>query len=179
MALLPAVLEEVFAVSSDPEAVFAALLPAVCEVLQTDRCFLHVRNPHNRLYRVFCWCRSSEFPDMITDTWQQENAWEQDDPMFAAALRTDPSIFVEDVEAASPEVLNINFERENFGHRALIHAHICDGGMLRGILQPCIFGHPRIWSEGDRAVIAQAIKKVKPFVVSYGESAVNLTSAGR
>lgn len=179
MTLLPTVLEEVFTTSSVPEVVFAALLPAVCEVLQTDRCFLHIRNPHNRLYRVFCWCRSSKFPDMSTDTWQQEDPWEQDDPMFAAALRTDPSIFVEDVETASPKVLNINFERENFGHRALIHAHICQDGVLRGILQPCIFGHSRIWSEGDRAVVVQVIEKVKPFVVSYGESAAVGPTAGR
>lgn len=163
-------LAEVFTKYSEPEAVFAALLPAVCEVLQTDRCFLHVRNPNKRLYRVFCWCRP-QFPDMSTDVWQKEEPWEQDDPMFAAALRTAPSIFVEDVETASPEVLNIDFERENFGHRALIHAHICQDEVLWGILQPCIFGHPRVWSEGDRAVIAQVIEKVKPFVVSYGELA--------
>ena len=168
---LPAVLEAVFTTYSEPEAVFAALLPAVCDVLQTDRCFLHVRNPENRLYRVFCWCRNP-CPDMSTDVWQQEQPWEQEDPMFAAALRTDPAIFVEDVEAASPEVLNIAFERENFGHRALVHAHISENGVLWGILQPCIFGNPRIWSDGDRAVIAQTINKVKPFVVSYGESAV-------
>jgi len=166
---LPAVLEEVFTYSQ-PEAIFAALLPAVCEVLQTDRCFLHVRNPGNRLYKVFCWCRGP-YPDMSTDGWQQEEPWEQEDPMFAAALQTAANIFVEDVETAPPEVLNVDFERENFGHRALIHAHICQDGVLRGILQPCIFGQPREWSEEDRALVAEVIEKVKPFVVSYGEAA--------
>lgn len=164
---LPPALEEIFTKYSEPEAVFAALLPAVCEFLQTDRCFLQVRHPHNRLYRVFCWCRSPQFPDLSIDVWQQEEHWEQDDPMFAAALRSSPSIFVEDVETTAPEVLNVNFERENFGHRALIHAHICQDDLLWGILQPCIFRHPRVWSEGDRALVTQVIERVKPFVISY------------
>lgn len=138
MTDLPASLEAVFANQSQPEALFTALLPAVCEVLQTDRCFLHVRQPAERLYRNFCWRRLAEFPDTSTDGWQPEQPWEEEDPMFAAALRCANSIFVEDIETASPEVLNVEFERNYMGHRALVHAHICQDGVLRGILQPCI-----------------------------------------
>jgi hypothetical protein len=71
---------------------------------------------------------------------------------------------VEDVETAGADVLNLEFERANFWHRALIHAHICQDGILQGILQPCIFGQPRIWSEADRQVVAQVIEQVRPFV---------------
>lgn len=170
-AQLTAPLDAVFASHDEPEALFEALLPTVCEVLQTDRCFLAVRQPTNRLHRIFCWRRSPEFPDFATDNWQSEQLWENDDPMFAAALRAAPSIFVEDVETAGSDVLNLAFERANFGHRALVHAHICQDGVLRGILQPCIFGQPRIWSEADRQVVAQVIEQVKPFVVRYGEIA--------
>jgi hypothetical protein len=169
--MLPPELEAVFATHSEPEAVFVALLPQICEVLQTDRCFLQVRQPEKRLYRIFCWRRSPQFPDLATATWQPEEPWEKEDPMFAAALRADPSIFIEDVETAGSEVLDVDFELKNFGHRALIHAHICQNGVLHGILQPCLFGHPRVWSEGDRATIAQVIDRVKPFVVGYGERA--------
>jgi GAF domain-containing protein len=169
--LLSPELGTIFATQSDPEAVFVALLPQVCDILQADRCFLQVRQPNKRLSRIFCWRRCPQFPDLTTATWQPEEPWEKTDPMFAAALRADPSIFVEDVETADSAVLDVNFERENFGHRALIHAHICQEGVLYGILQPCIFGHPRIWSERDRAIIAQVIDKVRPFVVRYGEQA--------
>jgi hypothetical protein len=41
--------------------------------------------------------------------------------MFAAALRTEPLIIIEDVEIRQPDILNKQFERETFGHRALIH----------------------------------------------------------
>jgi GAF domain-containing protein len=170
MKSLPASLATIFTDHTDPETIFNALMPSVCDVLQTDRCFLEVRNPQHRLYRVFCWRRSEQFPDMTTDGWQKELPWELEDPLYAAALRAEPSIFVEDVETASPDVLNIDFEHKNFGHRALIHAHICEKDVLRGILQPCVFNHPRIWSESDRAIIDQLVEKLKPFVVQYGDT---------
>lgn len=168
---LPVQLASVFTEQHDPEAVFQALLPAVCDVLKTDRCFLQIRQPTQRRYRIFCWRRSSEFPDLSTATWQPEEPWEDDDPMFAAALRAQPSIFVEDIETADPSILNAEFERQSFGHRALVHAHICQNGILYGILQPCIFEHPRVWSEFDRWVIAEVIDQVRPLVVSYGDMA--------
>jgi GAF domain-containing protein len=170
-AVLPEVLENVFVAYSKPEDVFAALLPAVCEVLQTDRCFLHLRNPHTRMYQNLCWRRSPQFLDTSTNGWEPEIEWERVDPMFAAALRTDSSIFVEDVERASPEVLNINFERKYLGHRAFIHAHLCQDGLLWAILQPCIFGHPRVWDKFDRYVIHQVLEKLKPFAISYVKNA--------
>lgn len=167
----PARLDAVFTEHREPEAVFKALLPAVCEVLEADRCFLQVRQPVKRLYRIFCWRRRNEFPDLSTPTWQPEEPWEKEDPMFAAALRAAPSIFVEDIETADPKILNAEFERQSFGHRALIHAHICQDGILQAILQPCLFEQPRVWSEFDRWVIAEVIDRVKPFVVSYGATA--------
>lgn len=165
--VLPEVIENVFVANSKPKDVFAALLPAVCDVLHSDRCFLHVRNPHTRMYQNFCWRRSPEIPDTSTDGWEAEIEWEREDPMFAAALRADPSIFVEDVELASPDVLNIEFERKYLGHRALIHAHLCHDGLLWAILQPSIFGYPRRWDEFDRSIIHQVLEKLKPFVLSY------------
>lgn len=167
----PATLDAVFARHHEPESLFQALLPAICNVLNTDRCFLEVRQPNRRLYRDFCWRRSSEFPDFSTDGWQPENRWEEEDPLFAAALRAAPSIFVEDVETADPEVLNLAFERRYFGHRALVHAHICQRDVLYGILQPCVFGKPRLWSEFDRAVIDGLVDRLKPFVIQYGKTA--------
>ncbi|MEG3439972.1 GAF domain-containing protein [Pannus brasiliensis CCIBt3594] len=150
-----------------PREVFDAFLPVLGEILQVDRCFLLVRDPVRRYHEIFCWRRSDEFPDTSTGGWEKEREWEREDPMFAAALACKPSIFVEDIETAPPNVLNRRFERENLGHRALIHGHLCRDGRLRGILQPCVFDRPRIWSEFDRSVIGSALDRLTSIVVDY------------
>jgi len=152
---------------SEPEAIFAALLPALGEVLEVDRVFILSRNPQTRIYQIICWRRTQDLPDVSTDGWQPEQEWEKEDPMFAAALQTKDSIFVEDIETASPTVLNREFERKYLGHRALVHAHLCQDKLLWGILQPCVFGHPRKWSDFDRFVIAQATQRLTPVVIRY------------
>ena len=166
---LPPILEDILVDSSDRETVFSALMPALAEVLQCDLCFLYLRNPQTKLGKVdFCWRRSPEFPDIKDSQWKQEPAsLSQEDPLFAAALRCDSSVFVEDVETARKDVVNKAFEQQNFGHRALIHAHLCNDGALWGILQPCIFGKPRVWTETDRSIIAQLEAKLTPLAVAY------------
>lgn len=151
----------------DPETVFTTLLPALCNVLQCDRCFLHIRNPHTRRYRNICWRQTDRLPDTSTEGWEYEQEWERDDPMFAAALRTEHSIFVEDIETASPTVVNREFERSNLKHRALVHAHLCQENLLWGILQPSVFGHPRAWDESERAIINQVTERLTPIVICY------------
>ncbi|MEW6493067.1 MAG: GAF domain-containing protein [Cyanobacteriota bacterium] len=170
---LPDVLEKILATDSEPDAVFSTLLPALVEVLQCDRCFLYLRNPHTKIGKIaYCWRRSPQYPDVTYSNWEAEpESLPQEDPLFAAALRTEPSIFVEDVETASPEVVNRDFERENFGHRALIHSHLRQDGQLWGILQPCVFGQPRVWTDFDRFVITQVEKKITPLAITYVKAA--------
>lgn len=82
------------------------------------------------------------------------------DPLMAIAFRTPEAVFVEDIETAGAEVLNLDYEREGFGHRALIHAPIYYDGELYGILEPCVFGQPRAWTERDRQITALVQEKV-------------------
>ena len=161
---LPPILEEAFAKDA-PEYLFSAVIAAMGQVLECDRCFLHVRHPATRMHRHFCWRRRPDIPDTTHD-WEREQPWEQEDPMFAAALRCASPIYVEDIETASSEVLNREFEHQ-LGHRALVHAHVCDQGNLWGILQPAVFGEIRRWSEGDRTVIEGAIERLRPLLVGY------------
>ena len=170
---LPAVLLKVLENNQEPDVVFSALMPALGEVLQSDRCFLYLRDPITRIGKVsYCWCRSSEFPEIFDADWKPEpESLAKEDPMFAAALQTEPSIFVEDVETASPEIVNKAFEHKTFGHRALIHAHLCLDGQLWGILQPCVFNQPRVWNDFDRFVISQVTEKITPLAVAYMKSA--------
>jgi GAF domain-containing protein len=155
-----------------PHEIFAALLPALGELLQCDRCFLYVRNPRTQMGRVIeCWRLSPNYPLILDPEWKSESdSLPQDDPLFAAALRTDPSIFIEDVETAAPNMVNREFEHRVFGHRALIHAHLCQEQQLWGILQPCVFEYPRVWTEDDRAVITQVEQQLTPLVVTYVQS---------
>ena len=166
-------LNKILSENSTPDAIFSALLPALGDLLQCDRCFLYVRHPQIQIGKVVsCWCRSPEYPDVTDSDWKAEPAsLANEDPLFAAALRTDPSIFVEDVETADPKVVNKAFEHKTFGHRALIHAHLCYEGHLWAILQPCVFGQPRIWTETDRAIISAVIDRLTPIVVNYVKAA--------
>ncbi|MBF2028130.1 MAG: GAF domain-containing protein [Oscillatoriales cyanobacterium C42_A2020_001] len=157
----------------DPETIFMELLPVLGETLQCDRCFLYLRNPQTKMGRVpYCWRRNDHIPTIFDPDWKPEpDSLADEDPMFAAALRAEPSIFVEDIETASSDVLNRKFEHENFGHRALIHAHLRRNGQLWGVLQPCVFGRSRTWTEVDRATISEVEKFLTPFAIAYVEAA--------
>lgn len=166
---LPEVLQKVFHENTTPDGVFAALLPALGEVLKCDRVFLYLHHPETSFGKIpYCWRRSSEYPDMTEPEWKKDpESLPLEDPLFAAALRAEPSIFVEDIETASPTVLNKEYERKNFGHRALIHAHLRQDNVLWGILQPCVFGEPRVWTERDRFVIDRVTEKITPMAINY------------
>jgi GAF domain-containing protein len=152
-----------------PDAIFLALMPALGEALGCDRTFLYLRSPQHRMGRVpFCWRRSEGIPEIYDPDWKPEPpSLVKEDPMFAAAVRAEPSIFVDDVETADPEVLDRAFEAKTFGHRALIHAHLCQDGELWGILQPAVFGRPRLWSQDDRELIESALARLTPIAIAY------------
>ncbi|MBW4693361.1 MAG: GAF domain-containing protein [Lyngbya sp. HA4199-MV5] len=177
---LPSAIDHLLTASLTPEALFKALMPALGAFLGCDRCFLYLRDPKTRLGRVpFCWIRHAEIPLVYDQTWKLEPAsLAEEDPMFAAALRTDPSIFVEDVETASPQVLNRGFERQSFGHRALIHAHLAFDHQLWGVLQPCLFGRPRQWTAAERQAIAQIVQTITPEAIAYVDAAMQATDPG-
>ena len=171
--ILPLELEQILSDRTTPDAVFSALLPVLGAVLECDRIFLYLRHPQTKMGKAaYCWRRSSDYPNILDPDWKKEpETLPQEDPLFAAALHTKPSIFVEDVETANPEILNKDFEHKEFGHRALIHAHLCDENLLWGILQPCIFGHPRTWTNFDQFVMNTVTEKIAPLAVTYVKSA--------
>ncbi len=166
---LPVSIAQVFAVAQTPEALFTALMPALGESLDCDRCFLYLRDPQTGVGRVpFCWIRDARVPRVYDEDWKAEpESLPLEDPMFAAALRTDPSIVVNDVENASAEVLNRQFEQKSFGHRALIHAHLCQGNHLWGVLQPCVFNSPKNWSDEERQLVEQVVSLITPHAICY------------
>lgn len=167
--LIPPVLGDIFQRDRDPQAVFADLLPTLGSLLQCDRCFLYLRHPQTRLGKVVgCWRQSPDYPVVEDEDWKPEpDTLAQEDPLFAAALQTQPSVYVEDVETADPRVVNRDFEHKTFGHRALIHAHLCWDDQLWGILQPCVFDRPRSWIDFDRAILNYIEQELPTFVIDF------------
>jgi GAF domain-containing protein len=169
LANLPESIAGIITNSPTPETMFTALMPAIGEFLQVDRCFLYLRDPQTSLGKVpFCWCRTSAISTIYNHHWSLEpELLASADPMFAAALRTEPTIFIEDVNTTSDRILSRQFERENFGHRALIHAHLCQDDRLWGVLQPCIFARSRKWTQIERQTIERIVKLIIPIAVQY------------
>ncbi|SNC65550.1 GAF domain-containing protein [Hymenobacter gelipurpurascens] len=136
--------------------------------LRVDRCFLYVRDPTRGRGRIaLVWRLDEAVPDPRHDWQDDTRQLPQQDPLFRAALATEPSVFIDDVTEAGPEVLNQEFERRTFGHRALVHAHITEQGQLWGILQPCVFSHPRHWTPAEREYIEAATPLFLPVIKQY------------
>ena len=161
-------LQAALAAATPPDARLQAALDLVGPEVRADRCFLYVRDPQQEKGRIaFVWRLDEAVPDP-RHAWQTDTGeLPQQDPLFRAALAAHPSVFVDDVSEAGPEVLNQDFERRTFGHRALVHAHITVGGQLWGILQPCVFGHPHHWTAAERAYLDGAVDMFLPVVQEY------------
>ena len=161
-------LEALLAAGAQPAEKLESALELVGFFLRADRCFLYVRDPEQGRGRIaFVWRLDEAVPDPRHD-WQDDTGeLPQQDPLFRAALATKPSVFVADVTEAGPDVLNQEFERATFGHRALVHAHITEKGQLWGILQPCVFGNPRHWTLAERDYLNAAVPLFLPVVQEY------------
>jgi GAF domain-containing protein len=170
--VLPISIAQIFAIAPTPEALFTALMPALGKSLDCDRCFLYLRDPQTEMGRVpFCWIRKASIPRVYDEEWRAEpKSLPLEDPMFAAALQTLPSITVNDVETARAEVLNRQFEQKSFGHRALIHAHLCYDKRLWGVLQPCVFNSPKDWSNEEQQLVEQVTSLITPHAIHYVEA---------
>ncbi len=160
---------EALAQGQDTAPIIEDVLAVLGQQLRCDRVFLYLRSPDFQVGRVpVCWRKQPSVPIVYDPTWKLEASdLPKADPMFAAAINAQPSIFVEDVETAGPKVLNREFERQTFGHRALVHAHLCLEQKLWGILQACIFDTPRTWSQRDRQLIEQAVAWLTPVAMTY------------
>ena len=171
ISALSATIEELIRAGHSPAHTLNQVVEYVGTALKADRCFLYVRQPDQGQGRTaFCWRKNGAIPDKntIQPNWQVDtNELPAEDPLIRAGLTMKPSAYVDDVETAGPQVLNRQFERETFGHRALIHAHIQFENQLWGILQPCMFGTPRHWTEAERKQIEAILPLLQPVIAAY------------
>lgn len=164
-------LQPALAADAPPAERLQRALDLIGPDVRADRCFLYVRDPAQGRGRIaFVWRLDEAVPDPRHD-WQDDTGdLPKQDPLFRAALAARPSVFVDDVHEAGPEVLNQDFERRTFGHRGLVHAHIVENKQLWGILQPCVFGHPHHWTADERAYLEAALPLLLPVVQQYVRS---------
>lgn len=153
---LPPTIEIIFRDGDDPDRVFLNLMPAVVDELQCDRTFLYIRDPQRQRTRItHGYSRDNRWPTMVQSGWSAESpSLNSKDPLTASAYQSPEAKFIDDIETASPGTLDLAMERAVFGHRALVHAPIYYEDEFYGILEPCVFDEPRIWTERDRNLIA-------------------------
>ncbi|MBW4470127.1 MAG: GAF domain-containing protein [Stenomitos rutilans HA7619-LM2] len=164
---LPEALDRVFEPFTEPDDLFTALVSTLGTVLPCDRCFLYLREPtQNRGVITHCWSRDGRAAAWIGADWL-EDPTAPEDPLMTIALRTPIAVFVDDVETAGSDVVDLTYEREKFQHRALVHAPIDHDGLLIGILECSIFEQPRVWTERDRHLIACLQKKLAEPASAY------------
>ncbi|MGA0556035.1 GAF domain-containing protein [Larkinella sp. VNQ87] len=172
---LSSTIEAILLAGHTPADTLNQVVQVVGAALNADRCFLYVRQPdQNRGRTAFCWRKHEGIPDKntIQPNWQPDtDVLPAQDPLIRAGLAMKPSVYVDDVDTAGPGVLNRQFERETFGHRALIHAHIQRDNKLWGILQPCLFGRPRHWTDEEKAQIEAILPLLQPVIAAYVASA--------
>lgn len=168
---LSASIDQLLRAGYSPGDTLNQVVEYVGTALHADRCFLYVRQPaQGRGRTAFCWRKHGGIPDQntIQPDWQADtDELPATDPLIRAGLAMKPSVYVDDVETASPQVLNRQFEQETFGHRALIHAHIQADNQLWGILQPCVFGQARHWTEEEKTQIEAILPSLQPVIAAY------------
>jgi GAF domain-containing protein len=153
-----------------PEDVLDDLMPALCAVLDCDRCILFLRDPHTRRSRAtHAWHSKPEFALAREDRgWQAESpTLAEDDPMFAEALRNPAALFIEDVLTADPADVNGDYEMKYFKHRALVHAPLYHDGLMYGVLEPSVMETARVWSAADHEIVAKAQEKIAPLAAAH------------
>ena len=172
---LSTTIDELLVAGLSPAETLDEVVRCVGTALNADRCFLYVRQPDQERGRTaFCWRKNEDIPDKntIQPNWQPDtDTLPAEDPLIRAGLAMKPSVYIDDVETAGSDVLNRDFERKTFGHRALIHAHIQQDNKLWGILQPCLFGNPRHWTDEEKAQIEVILPRLQPVIEAYVTSA--------
>ncbi|NEQ55829.1 MAG: GAF domain-containing protein [Leptolyngbya sp. SIO3F4] len=166
---LPIEIATIFQSGQTPNNVFTELMPAVVEALQCDRTFLYIRDPQRQRTSItHGYSRDNRWPTMVQSGWSDESpSLNAKDPLTASAYKSPEAKFIDDIETAAPDTLDLAMERAIFGHRALVHAPIYYEGIFYGIVEPCVFDKPRIWSERDLTLITTLQSQLGSWIVRY------------
>lgn len=165
----PRNLERLFQDLHSPTELFPKLLPVLGDLIKCDRCYLYLRHPDSRQGQIVeCWRQTSDCPDLTDDHWQVEQPadLEEQDPTFAAALREEHALFVEDITTADADLINLALEQSR-GPRAFVQGHILRDHQLWGLIRAEVFDKPRPWMQFDRSILIHTTQRLVPNVVNY------------
>ncbi|MDB5243247.1 MAG: hypothetical protein JWP57_3872, partial [Spirosoma sp.] len=113
---LPEAIDRLLTEGHTPADALNQVVQYVGTALNADRCFLYVRQPDQARGRsAFCWRKNDQGPDKntIQPDWQPDTTdLPAEDPLIRAGLTMKPSVYIDDVETAAPDVLNRQFEEE-------------------------------------------------------------------
>lgn len=166
---VPHDIEALFQSAATPAVLLEALMPAIGRALDCERCLLFLRDPLRcRSRMTHGWWDKAEHAYERAAKWSKEPATlAAEDPLFAEALRNPRALFIDDIEGAAPGVLDVDYERTEFRHRALVHAPLYDNARCYGVLEPCVFDAPRRWSAKDRALVEWLQRQLGPIAAAY------------
>ena len=165
--------DEVMAIldsDASPHEILTALMPALARALGCERCIMFLRDPKTDKGRaVHRWASRPDYALRREDRGWQANPPDlvAKDPMYAQALVDPTALYIDDIETAGPDVLDVTFEREEFRHRALVHAPVYHEGEMYGVLEPSSIVEPRKWTDADRRLIAEVQDKIDPIVAAF------------
>lgn len=162
--------ETSFYKSSDLSQIFDQLMIAMVGLLGCDRCYLYFRDPKLQIGQTLhCYCRDSSIPNLQDNEPYSEPVYrEEKDPLFAAALQCERTIFIDDIESISPKENDLVFFQQNYKEqKSLIQAHICSNNQLWGIFQASQFHRYRPWKQFDRSLTSTVIDRITPLVSVY------------
>lgn len=163
-------IELIFSSGGTPDAILERLMPVMCAELDCDRCLLFPRNPATGKWAMtHGWQVRPEYAlDRPMHVWTMPAEDEGEiDPMYAQAMESSETLFVEDVLAESSDVVNGRFELETYGNRALAHAPIYHEGRYYGLIEPCTAERTHPWTQTQRCIVLRAVELLGPVVASY------------
>ena len=155
---------------SDISELFDQLVIAMVDLLKCDRCHLYIRDPELLIGQTLhCHRNSIEIPDMLDSKPYSEPVYfAEKDPLFAAALQCERSIFLDDLASVSPKKGDIAFFAQQYkGQKSLVQGHICSNNQLWGIFQASQFTRSRPWTRFDHNMVHTIIDKITPLVSVY------------
>ena len=153
--ILPRQIETLLDADLDADSKLKRLMPLIVTALQTDRCFIYMRDPRRRqVAYTHGYTALQSWRHFGDGIWRPEpNPATLNEPMLKKAFTDSRPLFIEDIETAEDGVLNVALERRVFGHRALVHAPLYHQDAFYGILETAVRNVPRRWTEIDRSVI--------------------------
>ena len=166
----PGELEAIFHKANSDEQLLSQLLPVLGNLLKCDCCFLYLRHPQHRFGKIsHYWATSDQYASIVEPDWHSEPEALLDSPLFEAAIATEHSVFVENVDTEYTNLRKIDpFIRTE---QSIAQGHIIKQDQLWGILRVCIFERTRNWMQFDRSLIIHSIQRLQPTVINYMEAA--------